>query len=167
MTYIFSVMTNPRRGNTLDGVVSYRDPDNYGFDQGPVFGLQLLMDAWKEGGDFGAGAVSAETAAEFEDLFRLFLSSDYEGNDPVEIKRRAAVDNAEFVRRTDKIIVSWEIEPEDEEDAPDSGDGEKTYESGGGDSAYFTLQVSDPRYLEHLEKSAYFETVFSGLLRTF
>ncbi|MGA4881246.1 hypothetical protein ACPCB8_33345, partial [Streptomyces lydicamycinicus] len=73
MTYIFDVFTGARRGTTLTGSVQYRDPDNYGFSQGPVFGLQLIMDAWKEGGDFGAGPVSAATEAEFQELFELYL----------------------------------------------------------------------------------------------
>ena len=152
MTVIFDVFTEPREGNTLRGVVTYRDSANYGFGQGPVFGLQLVMDAWERGGDFGAGPVSAETAAEFKDLFRLSFNSDYQGNDPAEIKRRAAEDNAELRRRTGEIIVSWKVEEYDDED-------------GSGGSAHFTLDVSDPRYLEHFEKTAYFETAFSGLLR--
>ncbi|QKW07852.1 hypothetical protein HUT18_17125 [Streptomyces sp. NA04227] len=180
MTYIFDVFTEPRDGSRLSGNVEYRDRDNYGFSQGPVFGLQLLMDAWREGGDFGAGAVSEATKAEFTELFEIFLGRQIrvdeegyllkEGSTEVRIPRVKAEDfhkgelgrsrgysdgvhyvtlvprPEEFARRTAEIIVSWEIEEDD------SG------------SADFTLEVSDPRYLEHFSKSAYFQTAFTGHL---
>ena len=136
MTYIFNVFTDARRGATLTGNVQYRDRDNYGFSQGPVFGLQLIMDALEEG--FGAGPVSAATEAEFKELFEL------------DSGRKAA----EFARRTAEIIVSWEIR----EDSPADLDQME------GASASFTLEVSDPRYLEHLNKNTSFQTVFTGHL---
>jgi hypothetical protein len=193
MTYIFAVFTEPRRSNVLTGSVRYLDSDNYGFSQGPVFGLQLIMDAWREGGDFGAGPVSAATEAEFKELFELYLGAEArvdaegylleEGSTQVRIPRvkaeeyykdqlhpygargfsegthylQLAPQPAEFGRRTAEIIVSWEIQEDDSTELED----------GGGTSAYFTLEVSDPRYLDHFTKSAYFQTAFTGHLPVF
>ncbi|MGP4087847.1 hypothetical protein [Streptomyces sp. KR55] len=193
MTYIFDVFTEPRRGNVLTGSVQYRDPDNYGFSQGPAFGLQLIMDAWKEGGDFGAGPVSAATEAEFKELFELFLGPKArvdekgylleEGSTQVRIPRvkaeefyqgqlhpyggRGFSDGThyiqltpqpdEFARRTEEIIVSWEIREDDPTDLDEDE----------GTSASFTLEVSDPRYLEHFAKNTYFQTAFTGHLPFF
>ncbi|MGY5124312.1 hypothetical protein [Streptomyces nigrescens] len=190
MTYIFDVFTGARRGSTLTGSVQYRDPDNYGFSQGPVFGLQLIMDAWKEGGDFGAGPVSAATEAEFKELFELYLGPTVrvdeegylleEGSTQVRIPRVKAKEfyqgqldphggrgfsdgthyiclaprSHEFARRAEEIIVSWEIR---EDDSTDLDEDEGT-------SADFTLEVSDPRYLEHFTKNTYFQTAFTGHL---
>lgn len=190
MTMIFDVFTEATRGTTLSGTVQYRDPDNYGFDQGPAFGLQLIMDAWSQGGDFGAGPVSAATQAEFEELFELYSGSKArinkkgyllkDGSTEVRIPRvkaeefykgrldpyggRGFSDGVHylslipepggFARRTEEIIVSWEIV---EDDAGDL-DGDR------GTSASFTLEVSDPRYLEHFAKNAFFQTAFTGHL---
>ncbi|MGY5134897.1 hypothetical protein ACWGJW_21280 [Streptomyces nigrescens] len=190
MTYIFDVFTGARRGTTLTGSVQYRDPDNYGFSQGPVFGLQLIMDAWKEGGDFGAGPVSAATEAEFNELFELYLGPTVrvdeegylleEGSTQVRIPRVKAKEFyqgqldphggrgfsdgthyiclaprwGDFARRAEEIIVSWEIR---EENSTDLDEDEGT-------SADFTLEVSDPRYLEHFTKNTYFQTAFTGHL---
>jgi hypothetical protein len=60
----------------------------------------------------------------------------------------------EFARRTAEIIVSWEIR---EDDSTDLDEDEGT-------SADFTLEVSDPRYLEHFTKNTYFQTAFTGHL---
>lgn len=192
MTFIFEVFTEPREGNTLRGSVTYRDPANHGFGQGPVFGLQLVMDAWKMGGDFGAGPVSAETEVEFEELFELCLGGHVrvdadgylleENSSEVRLPRVTAEEFygdkldgdggtsngvhyrtlkpevAEFERRTAEIIVAWRIKKDDAE----LDDGTDEFESG--DSADFVLQVSHPRYLEHFEKSAYYQTAFTGHL---
>ncbi|MFJ9034458.1 hypothetical protein ACIRQP_39650 [Streptomyces sp. NPDC102274] len=193
MTYVFDVFTEPRRGNVLTGSVTYRDPDNYGFSQGPVFGLQLIMSGWEELCDFGfarPGAVSAATEAEFKELFELdsgpWVRVDEEGylleesSTQVRIPRVKAEEfyqgqlhpergrrfsngthyiqltpqPDEFARRATEIIVSWNIR---EDDSTEVKDGE-------GSSADFTLEVSDPRYLEHFAQSEYFQTVFTGLL---
>ncbi|MGW1365060.1 hypothetical protein ACWCQP_47740 [Streptomyces chartreusis] len=180
MTYIFEVFTEARRGTTLTGTVRYLDPDNWGFDQGPTFGLQLIMDVWKEG--FGAGPVSSATEAEFEELFELYVGSTVrvdeegylleEGSTQVRIPRvkaeefykgqlggaRGFSDGThyiclaprldEFARRTEEIIVSWEIR---EDDSTDLDEDEGT-------SADFTLEVSDPRYLEHFTENTWFQT---------
>ncbi|MEO3766247.1 hypothetical protein [Streptomyces sp. B5E4] len=192
MTMIFDVFTEATRGTTLSGTVQYRDPDNYGFDQGPAFGLQLIMDAWSERGDFGAGSVSAETEAEFEELYELYFGPKArvdkdgyllaDGSTQVRIPRVKAEEfykgridpyggrgfsdgvhyidltpePGAFARRTEEIIVSWTIE-EDEDDPADADEPEGT-------SAFFTLEVSDPRYLEHFKKNAFFQTAFTGHL---
>ncbi|MFF0725585.1 hypothetical protein [Streptomyces sp. NPDC004134] len=194
MTMIFDVFTEATRGTTLSGTVQYRDPDNYGFDQGPAFGLQLIMDAWGEGGDFGAGPVSAETEAEFKELFELYFGPKAwmdedgylleDGSTEVRIPRvkaeefykdridpyggRGSSDGVRYIcltpepgafaRRTQEIIVSWKIE-EDDEDPADADPDERE-----GTSAFFTLEVSDPRYLEHFAKNAFFQTTFTGHL---
>lgn len=187
MTCIFSVFTDAADGTTLSGNVQYRDPDNYGFSQGPVFGLQLIMDAWEEGRDFGAGPVSAATESEFKELFEIYLGGEVRvdeegyrlegGSSNVCIPRVNVVERysrfggrsyrshgqhyvklrpqpAEFARRTAEIIVSWEIR---EDDLTDLDEGEGT-------SASFTLEVSDPRYLEHFTKNTYFQTASTGHL---
>ncbi|WBB64122.1 hypothetical protein O7599_17080 [Streptomyces sp. WMMC500] len=192
MTMIFDVFTEAARGTTLSGTVQYRDPDNYGFSQGPAFGLQLIMAAWQEGGDFGAGPVSAQTEAEFEELFELYFGPKArvdeegylleDGSTEVRIPRVKAEEvykgrldpyggrgfsdgvhylsltpePGAFARRTEEIIVSWEIE--EDKDNMDGIDDEE------GGSASFTLEVSDPRYLEHFTKNASFQTAFTGHL---
>ncbi|MEV0398505.1 hypothetical protein [Actinoallomurus sp. NPDC050550] len=60
----------------------------------------------------------------------------------------------EFARRTAEIIVSFEIS-EDDSDEDDEDWGASTYSS---------LEVSDPRYLEHLAQNAGFQTAFTGHL---
>ncbi|MGV9351745.1 hypothetical protein ACWDSD_45130 [Streptomyces spiralis] len=188
MTYIFDVFTGARRGATLSGNVQYLDPENYGFSQGPIFGLQLIMDAWKERGDFGAGPVSAATESEFKELFELYFGGEVrvdkegyrleDGSSDVRIPRVNVVERykdqfggrsyrshgqhyvmlrpqpAEFARRTEEIIVSWEIRQDDPTDLDEDE----------GTSADFTLEVSDPRYLEHFTKNTYFQTAFTGHL---
>ena len=193
MTSIFDVFTEPREGNTLRGSVTYRDTDNYGFGQGPVFGLQLVVDAWKIGGYYyGIGPVSAETEAEFKELFEFCLGRkvrvDPDGylleEGSTEVRQPPVTaqefygdkldlglgvhngvhfmmlepESAEFERRTAEIIVSWQIK----KDRYDPGVDPNGFEYG--TTGDFVLQVSDPRYLEHFEKSTNFETAFTGHL---
>ncbi|MEO3840213.1 MULTISPECIES: hypothetical protein [unclassified Streptomyces] len=63
-----------------------------------------------------------------------------------------------FARRTEEITVSWKIEEDDEDPAGADTDEPE------GTSAFFTLEVSDPRYLEHFAKNAFFQTAFTGHL---
>jgi hypothetical protein len=188
MTYIFDVFTGVRKGTTLTGSVQYRGPENYGFSRAPAFGLQLIMAAWKERGNFGIGPVSAATEAEFKELFELYLGRKVrvdkegylleDGSSNVRLPRVKAEDfykgrlagasgysdgthyivlapeSAEFARRTAEIIVSFEIS-EDDLDESDEDEGA---------SAYFAVEVSDPRYLEHFTKRMFFPTAFTGLL---
>ncbi|MDI3423103.1 hypothetical protein [Streptomyces luteolus] len=141
MTYIFEVFTSPREGRTLTGVVQYRDPYDSGFSQGPVFGLQLLMEAWRE----GVGSVSSETAAEFDELFELY----FEG----QARERGKSPADAFARRTAEIVTHFALDPYDGE--PEAGEGS---------SAFFTLEVSDPRYLAHFALGRLFRTAFTGHL---
>ncbi|MGW4794623.1 hypothetical protein ACWEPC_19660 [Nonomuraea sp. NPDC004297] len=124
MTLIYDVHTDPRRNSTLTGSVHYRDTDNYGFTEGPEFGLQIIVDAWQEHSHYGAASVSAPTEAEFKELYQLVLK------------------RPEFARRAAGIIVSFDLD-EDEED--------------GRRSALFTIEVSDPRYLDHFAEAKYFQ----------
>lgn len=190
MTMIFDVFTEATRGTTLSGTVQYRDPDNYGFNQGPAFGLQLIMEGWTERGDFGPASVSPAMEAEFKELYELYFGPKarvdkegyllQDGSTEVRIPRVKATEfykgrldpyggrgfsdgvhyldlrpePGAFARRTEEIIVAWEIAEDD------------TYEmeEDGGTAASFTLEVSDQRYLEHFRKNAFFQTTFTGHL---
>ncbi|MEV0201898.1 hypothetical protein [Nonomuraea sp. NPDC050691] len=73
MTFIYDVLTDPRRDTTLTGSLHYRDTDNYGFSHDPELGLQIIVDAWKHLSRYGAASVSAATEAEFKELYGLVL----------------------------------------------------------------------------------------------
>jgi hypothetical protein len=190
MTFVFDVFTDACHGTTLTGSVQYCDPGNDGFSQGPEFGLQLIMDAWYRRGESGAGPVSAATEKEFDEFFELYLGRKVyvdekgylleDGSTNVRIPRvkaeefykdqldphggrgmsegvryiKLAPRPTEFTRRTAEIIASFEITEDD------SGEDDEDW----GASAHFSLEVSDPRYLEHLTQSVSFRTAFTGHL---
>jgi hypothetical protein len=179
MTFIFDVMTWGREGTKVEGMLTSRLGYGIEFYRGPEFGLQLLMDTWFQG--YGASDIDKRTAEEFEECFELFLGkkvwTDEDGNlldqdtkEPLRPKVRAAdhyadrLDSAsgfadghhylvlrprsdEFLERTAAIIASFAIE---------GGEG--------GERADFTIEVTDPKYLAHMEKNRYFQTAFTGHL---
>ncbi|MFI7636888.1 hypothetical protein [Nonomuraea sp. NPDC049400] len=65
-----------------------------------------------------------------------------------------APQTAEFVRRTAEIICSFEISEDDSNE----------YDEDEGTSADITIELSDPRYREHLTKGTSFHTAFTGHL---
>jgi hypothetical protein len=193
MTHIFDVCTDPRKGSTLTGMVRYRDPDNYGFSQGPVFGLQLIMDAWHEGGDFGAeaSALSAETAAEFEELFEMYLGrkipidaggllleeDTLEPREPrvrVDDYYRGRLGSSSGIENGNRYVM---LKPESDRflartreiiasfeivEDEDEEDLDLEDDYREGSAADFTIVVSDPRYLAHFSEAATFQTAFTG-----
>ncbi|WP_327129841.1 hypothetical protein [Streptomyces sp. NBC_01727] len=186
MTYIFSVFTDAADGTTLSGNVQYRDPDNYGFSQGPIFGLQLIMDAWEEGRHFSAGLVSAATESEFKELFDLLggeVRVDEDGYRLEDSSPNVCIPRVNVIERYNQFGGQSyrshgqhyvKLRPQPAEFARRTAeiivsweireDDLTNLDADEGTSASFTLKVSDPRYLEHLTKNTYFQTTSTGHL---
>lgn len=179
MTFIFDVMTWGREGTKVEGLLTSRLGHGIEFHRGPEFGLQLLMDTWFQG--YGAADIDKGTAEEFAECFELFLGKkawvdedgyllDEDTREPVLPRVKAAdhyagrLDSSrgfadgyhylvlqprsdEFLERTGAIIASFGIDPDDD-----------------GENAGFTIEVTDPRYLAHMEQNRYFQTAFTGHL---
>lgn len=177
MTFIFDVMTWGREGTKVEGQLTSRLGYGIDFYRGPEFGLQLLMDTWFQG--YGASDIDKGTADEFEECFELILGkkawTDEDGylldavtKEPVQPKVKAAEHYAgrlddsigfadghhylvlqpradEFLKRTERIIAAFDIDP-----------------AAGGEHADFTIEVTDPKYVAHMEKNRYFQTAFTG-----
>lgn len=177
MTFIYEVITWGREGNRVDGRLTSLVGRGTRFCEGPEFGLQLLMDAWFHGfGASDIDAATAQEFEECFELFlgkRIWIDAegtllDEDTRLPVEPRVNALERFAdqfdgggwdgheyrtikprgdEFRRRTERVIASFAMEPE--------GDDEH---------ASFAIEVTDLKYLAHMKEHHAFQTAFTGCL---
>ncbi|MEV0703029.1 hypothetical protein AB0I53_34630 [Saccharopolyspora sp. NPDC050389] len=182
MTFIFDVHTGRAKGRKLAFTVEALNEEHTRFPRNPEFGLQIIMDAWYRSSDSGAGPVSAETEAEFKELFEIYFG------------RKVAVDNRGYLldedlkeRREPPVkardlygdelnptsggfyengIRYFQRAPKAAEFAQRTSEVVTSFELSGEDWPYasFDLEVSDERYLEHMTKKTWFRTAFTGHL---
>jgi hypothetical protein len=178
MTDIFTVLIQPPQGNSFCWSVDSLAGDIGRVNESPAFALQILMDAWREEKRTGADPVPPETAAEFEELFAIFLGPE------------VPTDPDGFLLTADGIVSEPRISAKELYGDRVVGSGMsqgRHYVSLKGDaaafkrrtaaiitahevldngpeSATFESTVADARYLAHLAGSVYLRTAFTGHL---
>lgn len=176
MTDIFTVLTEPPQGNTFRWSVDSLAGDIERVNESPAFALQVLMEAWSEG--VGSDLVSTETAAEFKELFEIFMGPevpvDPDGfllaeDGSVEEPRVSAkevygdrITGGGMTRGQHYVSLKGDASTFKRRTAAIIT-GHKVLDNGP-ESAYFESTVVDARYLAHLASPAYFRTAFTGHL---
>ncbi|WP_026932250.1 hypothetical protein [Glycomyces tenuis] len=178
MTDIFTVRTEPPRGNSFCWRVDSLAGDIGRVNESPAFAMQIIMDAWQEGTPRGSDLVSPETAAEFKELFEILtgrqvptdpdgflLAEDESVSEPRISAREFYGDRiiGEGTRRGRPYVALKGDAAAFKRRIDVIITGHKVLDNGP-EAAYFESTVVDARYLAHLANSVYFRTAFTGHL---
>jgi hypothetical protein len=178
MTDIFTVLTESPRGNSFCWSVDSLAGDIGRVNESPAFALQIIMDAWKEGTRSGSDLVSPETAAEFKELWEIFIGPEVPTDpDGFLLAEDGSVSEPRISAREfygDRIVgegmnrgrpfVSLKGDAAAFKRRVDVIiTGHKVLDNGP-EAAYFESTVVDARYLAHLANPVYFRTAFTGHL---
>ncbi|MBV2362273.1 hypothetical protein [Streptomonospora nanhaiensis] len=182
MTMMFDVLLAKPVGKRIAGSVTSRSDGEIHRGYLREFGLQLLLDAWRDKW-VATGPLSAETEAEFTELWGLFFgrtvpvdSEGYVLDEGTGKAREPRVKPSEFYGRRvlgggmSNGVRYVTLESEPEEFARRAADIVVSFEITGDEywpDASFEIEVSDARYLAHITSAEYFETAFTGGLPYF
>lgn len=178
MTDIFTVLTEPPRGNSFCWSVDSLAGDIGRVNESPAFALQILMDAWWEGTRTGSDMVAPATAAEFKELFEVFLGPEVPTDpDGFLLAEDGSVREPRILAKEfygDRVVGSSITRGQHAVSLKGDAKAFKRHTAAiitghkvldnGPEAASFESTVVDVRYLAHLASPVYLRTAFTGHL---